>query len=343
MPSWKWLLTSAKGWAHARRSVARRAAAGSLAQSIVGSGMDLDLDLTASFLVLAHEEHYGRAAARLHVTTPALTKRIQRLERQLGVVLIERGPAGVFGVTAAGLRFATAAGPLLAQAEAAVAAARLGPLQCTIRIGVPAGSGDFVQRIDVAGITRQTGFTFAEVRLARVEVPFHSLTTCLLENRVDILLTNAPVKHSAVDSFPLPFTSERIGVVDACHPLADAGAVDVGEFSTEPMGYNPAAPAEWMSPFWLGDVRPRKEARLVEVDAANHSSVLRRIAGQRTVTAIFDMSAVSLPPYVRALTLTGAAPVRFHVARRRTDRRTRRARTAPGAGGGCTAQPQHAA
>ncbi|MEV6865215.1 LysR family transcriptional regulator, partial [Streptosporangium subroseum] len=74
--------------------------------------MDLDLGLVADFLVLVKEGHYGRAAVRLHLTSSALTKRIQRLERQLGVVLVERGPAGVFAVTSAGRRFAIAAEPL---------------------------------------------------------------------------------------------------------------------------------------------------------------------------------------------------------------------------------------
>ena len=53
----------------------------------------MDLGLVASFMTLVDEEHFGRAAARLHLTSPALTKRIQRLERQLGVTLIERGSA----------------------------------------------------------------------------------------------------------------------------------------------------------------------------------------------------------------------------------------------------------
>ncbi|MFC7648577.1 LysR family transcriptional regulator [Streptosporangium lutulentum] len=56
--------------------------------------MDLDLGLVADFLVLVKERHYGRAAGRLHLTSSALTKRIHRLERQLGVALVERSPAG---------------------------------------------------------------------------------------------------------------------------------------------------------------------------------------------------------------------------------------------------------
>ena len=43
-----------------------------------------------SFVVLAEERHFGRAAARLHVAQPALTKRIQQLEAGIGVPLFAR-------------------------------------------------------------------------------------------------------------------------------------------------------------------------------------------------------------------------------------------------------------
>ncbi|GII61016.1 hypothetical protein Skr01_11010 [Sphaerisporangium krabiense] len=89
--------------------------------------MDLDLGLVADFLVLVQERHYGRAAVRLHLTSSALTKRVRRLERQLGVALVERDPAGVLAVTSAGRRFAAAAVPLIAQAGAARDSARAAP------------------------------------------------------------------------------------------------------------------------------------------------------------------------------------------------------------------------
>src|SRR3981189_2798071 len=44
----------------------------------------------ASFAVLAETLHFGRAAARLHVSQPALSKRIRRLEERIGGPLLVR-------------------------------------------------------------------------------------------------------------------------------------------------------------------------------------------------------------------------------------------------------------
>src|ERR687895_257084 len=57
--------------------------------------MSLDPRLLRSFVVLAEELHFSRAAERLHMTQPALSQQIRRLELQLGVEVFERTRSSV--------------------------------------------------------------------------------------------------------------------------------------------------------------------------------------------------------------------------------------------------------
>jgi DNA-binding transcriptional LysR family regulator len=52
--------------------------------------MSLNIDALRSFVVLAEELHFGRASLRLHISQPALTKQIKRLETEIGGRLFER-------------------------------------------------------------------------------------------------------------------------------------------------------------------------------------------------------------------------------------------------------------
>ena len=61
----------------------------------------MTLKALASFVVLAEERHFTRAAGRLNLAQPALTKHIQQLEEELGVRLFDRDRRAV-ALTGAG-------------------------------------------------------------------------------------------------------------------------------------------------------------------------------------------------------------------------------------------------
>jgi hypothetical protein len=62
-----------------------------------------------------------------------------------------------------------------------------------------------------------------------------------------------------VDWHPLNVDTALVGS-SARHRWAEAGSVDVSAFYDEPMLFNPPLSEEWMGPFWLADIRPRREA-----------------------------------------------------------------------------------
>ncbi|WP_222264405.1 LysR family transcriptional regulator [Modestobacter marinus] len=85
--------------------------------------MNFTLEQLRGFVAVADELHFGRAAARLKMTQPPLSRQIQKLERAVGAQLLERDNRRV-ALTAAGQVFLAEARRLLALAEAALEQAR---------------------------------------------------------------------------------------------------------------------------------------------------------------------------------------------------------------------------
>ena len=89
------------------------------------------------FIAVGEEQHFGRAANRLHVVQPALSRQIRDLERELGFLLFDRLPRGV-RLSAAGKLFLNDARRILQDvAEAKRRAERMALGQAgTLRVGI---------------------------------------------------------------------------------------------------------------------------------------------------------------------------------------------------------------
>ncbi|MDT0440275.1 MULTISPECIES: LysR substrate-binding domain-containing protein [Streptomyces] len=85
--------------------------------------MDIDLAVLRSFVVLADELHFAKAAERLHIEQPALSQRIKRLERRMGVQLLVRDTRNV-RLSPAGAEFAADTARMLRLFDEAVGRAR---------------------------------------------------------------------------------------------------------------------------------------------------------------------------------------------------------------------------
>src|SRR5918993_3605132 len=100
------------------------------------AGSRIELRQLRYFVTLAEELHFGRAAVREHIAPSALSAQVQRLERALGVLLLNRSTRRVC-LTDAGARFLIEVRQILDHvdraAELAQGAASSAP---TLRVGV---------------------------------------------------------------------------------------------------------------------------------------------------------------------------------------------------------------
>jgi DNA-binding transcriptional LysR family regulator len=176
----------------------------------------MELRHITSFLVLADELHFGRSAARLHMSQPSLSLQLQQLERHLGVQLVARSSHQV-RLTAAGEAFRREAGPLLAQLDRAAEEARQAALTTRghLRIGFnfPAG-----QHILVPTLAR-LHHKYPEVRTSLVPRHTRGQLTELRSGRLDIAFVYGAQDESGLCQRPV-LTLPVVGVCASDHPLA---------------------------------------------------------------------------------------------------------------------------
>ncbi len=283
--------------------------------------MDLDLQCLASFVELAREQHYGRAASRMHISTSALTKRVQRLERQLGVRLIDRGPAGVADVTRAGALLVDGAEPLLADAGSLRRKVRAEPKQ-TLALGVHGAVGEYPTFGELASVRGWLHQKLPDIALRVVAIPYHTDPIPLLRERVvDVIWTTGEVDTVATDCRRLA-PMNRFGIVSHRHHLADAPSIPISTFVDLSIIRNPTAPAYWMDQLCFGDVRPMREASLTETITFGPALAQDRAFATGSVIATHQGYADRLAPGMRMIPLTGVPVAWFYAVSRRSDRRT---------------------
>ena len=185
------------------------------------------------FVTLAEELHFGRAAAREHIAQSALSQQIQRLERELGVTLLERSTHHV-ALTPSGTAFLTEARQILIAAERAAAAARqAADLAAVLQVGiVDSGYNSMPQ------ILRAVQERFRDLEIHQVEACVPEQLTFLADGRIDVGFGRA--SHAPQDVASELVRLDPLGVLVAeSHPFAGAKEVPVALLAEEPLLLSP--------------------------------------------------------------------------------------------------------
>lgn len=125
----------------------------------------MELRQVRYFVTLAEELNFSRAASRLHMTQPPLTRQIQQLEESLGVRLFERSNRGV-ALTDSGQTFLQEARQLLALADQAVDRTRLADQGAIGRIDVGVFGSAILDVVPQLLLTFRSAFPRVVVTLA---------------------------------------------------------------------------------------------------------------------------------------------------------------------------------
>ncbi|WP_327701051.1 LysR substrate-binding domain-containing protein [Streptomyces decoyicus] len=211
----------------------------------------MELRTLRYFVAVAEELHFGRAATRLHMSQPPLSRAIKQLETEVGALLFTRSPAGVT-LTPVGAVLLDEARALLNQAD-------------RVRLRVAAAAGAATLTIGILGDGTDPGIT----RLATVFRRSHpgvdirirdtDLTdpTCgLRAGLVDVALTRAPFDDTALTVREL--RTDPVGaVLRADDPLARRDHLELADLADRrwfqfPQGTDPV----WQS-YWNGG-KPRE-------------------------------------------------------------------------------------
>ena len=184
------------------------------------------------FVTVAEELHFTRAAERLFVSQPALSKQVRMLERQLGAPLFERGRPGV-SLTQVGAALLPHARRVLAEWDAAWEAAERAKSQqraaLVVGMSTSPGRGGLLPAI-------RSRFTAVhpEATVNLHQVSWDDATAGLADGTADVAFVWLPVPDPGRYTWVVVAEEPRLAAMPRTHPLAGREVIDFAELLDEP-------------------------------------------------------------------------------------------------------------
>jgi DNA-binding transcriptional LysR family regulator len=281
--------------------------------------MDVHLRDLRYFVAVAEELHFTRAAERLHVSQPALSKQIRLLERHLHCQLLIREPR-LARLTAAGEVLLEHSRDVLDRWDVGVAAVNdaAGRDRRLLVIGIQTSVGRDLQRHTLAGFADRQPDWRLSLRLC----PWDDPTAGLNDGTSDVAFIWLPIPENADIVTEVLYREQRWIAVPDDHHLANHETVSWSDLLDEPYIALPPT-AGRLREFWLAtEQRPPDRPAHVVAEAANAEETFELIAAGVGVALLSAGNArIYQRPGVHAVPVTGLPPSELAVARRRNDRR----------------------
>ena len=272
--------------------------------------MKYTLEQLRGLVAVAEELHFGRAAARLRMTQPPLSRQIQKLEAAVGAQLLERDNRRV-ALTPAGEAFLAEARRILAIAEAApdVAQRVSSGTRGLVRIGFTAASTFGILGRLINEVERQ----LPEVRLELIEMVTREQIAALTREDLDLGLARPPFDAELFDS-RLLHREALLLAVPATHRLAglDRPATPA-DLATEPLIFHSQQQARYFYDLVVSMV-PLVQERVVH-SVSQILTMLWLVSAGRGIAFVPNSATLLAVPNVAftALATPVAEPVELHL------------------------------
>ncbi len=228
--------------------------------------MDVHVRDLRYFVAVAEELSFTRAAGRLFIAQPSLSKQIRRLEALLRVLLFERDHRTV-ALTAAGAALLPQAQRIIRQWEEAQSA--LAEVAAAQRSTLTVGFHTRIGRGLIPNVTAKLATVLPEWKLLFRQIAWSDPTVGLAGREVDVAVAWLPVP--AGFSRKVVATEDRWVALPSGHRLAARETVRLSDLAAEPFIALPRT-AGPLREFWLGNDRRAEPARVVaEVETAEES------------------------------------------------------------------------
>jgi len=168
------------------------------------------------FVAVAEELHFGRAAERLGIAQPPLSRTISQLERRLGVTLLTRTSRKVALTDVGSVLLSEGRGVLAALAAAERRTRQAATSQVGLVLAAKAGTADELLAKLLDAYTAEPGAVPVEILLCEAQ----QQRGLLLDGRADVALMHLPFDSPAgLDTQDLR-TERQVAVLPRAHPLA---------------------------------------------------------------------------------------------------------------------------
>ena len=183
-------------------------------------------------LSVAHERHFGRAAAACFVAQPTLSVAVKKLEEELGVLLFERGGGGEIAITPAGERVAEQAARIFELVDdiRAVAAAARDDLDGPLRLGAIYTIAPYL----LPGLIPELHRAAPSMPILLEENYTRVLTEKLRKGELDVIIIATPVEEPGLLSLPL-YDEPFLVAMPAGHPWRDKQVLGNADLEQETM------------------------------------------------------------------------------------------------------------